>query len=82
MTRPWFGYEGVNNIDGFSVLAQPFGALGIAAFIAAVFYDFRSLKNAWRWDSSELPVCFYRKYIIFSLSLPEVLRESLSDFLE
>lgn len=43
MTRPWFGYEGVNAIDGFSVLAQPFGALGAAAFIAAVFYDFKSL---------------------------------------
>lgn len=45
MTRPWFGYEGVNDIDGFSVLAQPFGALGIAAFIAAVFYDFKSSKK-------------------------------------
>ncbi len=42
MTRPWFGYEGINAIDGFSVLAQPFGALGAAAFIAAVFYDFKS----------------------------------------
>lgn len=45
MTRPWFGYEGINAIDGFSVLAQPFGALGVAAFIAAVFYDFKSLKK-------------------------------------
>ncbi len=45
MTRPWFGYEGVNDIDGFSVLSQPFGALGIAAFIAAVFYDFKSSKK-------------------------------------
>lgn len=45
MTRPWFGYQGVNAIDGFSVLAQPFGALGIAAFIASVFYDFRSFKK-------------------------------------
>lgn len=45
MTRPWFGYEGVNAIDGFSVLAQPFGALGVAAFIAAVFYDFKSTKK-------------------------------------
>ena len=45
MTRPWFGYEGINAIDGFSVLAQPFGALGIAAFIAAVFYDFKSSKK-------------------------------------
>lgn len=69
MTRPWFGYEGVNAIDGFSVLAQPFGALGIVAFIAAVFYDFKSSKKRMKVGFIGI-VCVLLSEIYYFLTIP------------
>lgn len=42
MVFPWFGYRGITEISGTTILRSPFALVGIVLFVFAVWYNFKS----------------------------------------
>ena len=45
MIFPWFGYPGITEVKGISVLGNPFALTGVVLFTIAVWYNFKTSRH-------------------------------------